>query len=181
VRLTAQTLWHGDMVIQNFFLRKVGKKFKYPMQQQHQVPAAPWTQNDVNLARATGQLPGVATPVIAAPLAAHPAAHPAASPVQPYPCSFWPNRPWHADSEDASIGPEITIEAIKDDVFEESPRADWMATKPFFWPIQDEQNWENKRFLGAGAYGCAGLWCQSDAQGNISRVCDFRHKIVAQV
>ncbi|KAI4683610.1 uncharacterized protein J4E88_004786 [Alternaria novae-zelandiae] len=183
------------MVIQNFFLRKVGKKFKYPMLQQHQVPAAPWTQNDVNLARATRQLPGAAPPVIAAPVIAAPviaapviaapviaapvvaapviaaplAAHPAALPVQPYPCSFWPNRPWHADPEDASIGPKITIEAIKDDVFEESPRADWMATKPFFWPIQDEQNWENKRFLGAGASGCAGLWCQSDAQGNISR------------
>jgi len=64
---------------------------------------------------------------------------------------------------------------------EDNARLEWVTTKPFFWPIRDEQNWENKRFLGAGAYGCAGLWCQSDAQGNISRVCDFRHRIITQV
>jgi hypothetical protein len=43
-------------------------------------------------------------------------------------------------------------------------------SRPHMWPETDETNWRGVKFLGAGTYGRAGLWCRIDDNGNIVQV-----------
>lgn len=72
------------------------------------------------------------------------------------PYGFWPQLPWPSE-DDIGPTPDPTTHA-----------AAWMATKPYR-KDKDERHWHGVRFLGRGGYGCAGLWCEEDKDGNVSR------------
>lgn len=46
----------------------------------------------------------------------------------------------------------------------------WLQALPHQWPVRDEANMRGAKWLGNGAYGCAGLWCQVSATNTIERV-----------
>ena len=46
----------------------------------------------------------------------------------------------------------------------------WLETKPFQWSERDEGNMHGAGLLGAGAYGCAGVWCQVNDTNMIEKV-----------
>lgn len=43
-------------------------------------------------------------------------------------------------------------------------------TNPYIRPEADENSWHGIRFLGAGSFGCAGLWVHVDEANNITDV-----------
>jgi hypothetical protein len=45
----------------------------------------------------------------------------------------------------------------------------WLSNPPDQWPIRKETAWRGGRFLGAGSFGCAGLWCEVDGAENVVR------------
>jgi hypothetical protein len=47
---------------------------------------------------------------------------------------------------------------------------DWLATKPYMHPSNDENGWRGVKTLGVGRYGAAGLWIKSDTKNNIEDV-----------
>ena len=157
-------MWFGETGIRDEYRGKIGKKKNYPMLRSHLVPINPWNQRDAISAKANGRLPlahGIIPP-------APPIPPGFARPRNAYPFDFWPNPPWHPEpgfEDDESVQYPVTL--IHDD---EEVRDLWRSTRPLMWPVQNEDNWRNKRYLGAGAYGCAGLWCQHDEENTIINV-----------
>lgn len=127
------------------------------------VPVNPWDRGDAASAKANRRLPPAHGIIPNAPPI--PPNYERLRPRNAYPYDFWPNPPWDPEpghDVDPSLAVDLTEINIEEDV-----RVEWIATRPFMWPVQNEDDWENKRYLGAGAYGCAGLWCQRDQQDNI--------------
>ncbi|KAL6157809.1 hypothetical protein ACJQWK_07851 [Exserohilum turcicum] len=92
---------------------------------------------------------------------------PAAPPLPPprprnhYPYDFWPREPWDPDPSDGT-------EAMKLEEIGNNPNV-WLQALPHQWPVRDEANMRGAKWLGNGAYGCAGLWCQVSATNTIER------------
>ena len=55
------------------------------------------------------------------------------------------------------------------EAWREEIEENWLAS-PIGMDDEDERTWEGVAFLGAGSYGSAGLWVQTDDSGNILRV-----------
>jgi hypothetical protein len=90
-----------------------------------------------------------------------------ARPINNYPFDFWPPLPW--DAEPAS---DSTLAwSIKDLKSRSSPEKSeaWLSNPPDQWPIREETAWRGGKFLGAGSFGSAGLWCEVDGAGNVVR------------
>jgi len=104
-----------------------------------------------------------------------PIVHPPPRPTNCYPFDFWPARPWAIEPTDDptlrnhATGLPVTGKDIGNDENTEHQDA-WIDTKPYMWPVSDENEWDGSRFLGAGTYGSAGLWCRRDAVDNILEV-----------
>lgn len=107
----------------------------------------------------------IGPPLAIVPLHAAPAMPEIPRPVNAYPFDFWPPRPWDVEPHDASLGSTVT-EIKRDDTH----RRKWMDTAPHWWPVVNEDNYRGVRFLGAGSFGCAGLWCHVDDDNNIIKV-----------
>ncbi|RMZ70666.1 NEK kinase [Pyrenophora seminiperda CCB06] len=182
IKWTAETLWFGEIIMRDEYKNKVGKKKTYPLYRPDLVPVNPWNQDDAisaknnrrlplprNIMSIVRLLPTPLTPAVSPsppPPPTPPPAPPPPLPARPrnaYPFDFWPDTPWDADPEgDASLGEPL--KHIKEDA---ATRRLWRNTRPMMWPDQNEDDWENRRYLGAGTFGFAGLWCQQDETDTI--------------
>ena len=83
-----------------------------------------------------------------------------------FPFDFWPLQPWQQDP-DTSQWP--THDAISRD---NRAQLDFLNSWGHF-NLQrggSEAHWHGVKFLGAGGFGCAGLWVQLDPQRNVTDV-----------
>jgi len=97
--------------------------------------------------------------VVPGPIVApvHAVTIPPPRPVNRYPFDFWPLKPWEAEPDDATLG--MTIKAIKS---KEGPENGEQWMDDTLDPYGDGRRWIGGKFLGAGTFGCAGLWCAVD-------------------
>lgn len=115
----------------------------------------------MNIAKATGRLPGP------------PAVPPASAQVDEFPYPFWPALPY----EDVPVLADFDVEVlITDDQrvishqerrVRDEQRALWLRTKPNMLQGGDERRWHGSRLIGAGGYGCVGLWVERDENDNV--------------
>ncbi|KAF9692809.1 hypothetical protein EKO04_009105 [Ascochyta lentis] len=130
------------------------------------IPAAPGIPVAPGIPAASGvpaapaiPAPGTdqATQTIAAPASA---AAPAAL-ANPYQFDFWPPQPWDEDPDTSALP---SFEELQ----KNNPLAikRYMSEKPLMWK-EVETRWRGGRFLAAGGYGAAGLWCRIDERNNV--------------
>lgn len=143
-------------------------------------PHLPYTVADIAFAKANKRLPqpppAVAAAAPAGAAAVAPNTAPAVAPVLPPPYlpslanyfhyGFQPPYPWHDES---NIPEMIPLEHLK------PPHVSPAAVNSFLnnglaRHNMDDSRWMGAKFLGAGAYGAAGLWTRVDANNNIIEV-----------
>lgn len=157
------TLWYGSVTIQDAYQSKVGTAKTYSLYRADLVPSNPWNEGDMKAAKESGCLPSATTQASAVLVPATELV-----PRDTYPFSFWPPTPWDTEpSNDCSLAPEVSTKSISKKM---KHRVLWMAMKPFMWPENDESMWIFARYLGAGSYGCAGMWCEVDEANKIKKV-----------
>ncbi|KNG45433.1 serine threonine protein kinase [Stemphylium lycopersici] len=186
---TAKTILLGDAATRGHYEARVGNPNLPGLPPgRNIIPAHPYLQQDINHAKTHGTLPArrdaAGNPIVPASVAPVPTVptstvplpvanlSAALAPKSPeltapaqqgnnYPYDFWPQQPWHSDPNDRTE--HATLAEISEN------RNVWLGTKPYQWPERDEENMHGARFLGAGAYGCAGVWCQVNETNMIER------------
>lgn len=187
---TVETILLGDAATRGHYEARVGNPNLPGLPPgRNIIPAHPYLQQDINHAKTHGTLPArrdaAGNPIVPASVAPVPTVptstvplpvanlSAALAPKSPeltapaqqgnnYPYDFWPQQPWHSDPNDRTE--HATLAEISEN------RNVWLGTKPYQWPERDEENMHGARFLGAGAYGCAGVWCQVNETNMIERV-----------
>ncbi|KAF1849244.1 kinase-like protein [Cucurbitaria berberidis CBS 394.84] len=183
IKLTALTIWYGDSTVRDYYNSRVRKKREYPLPAPNTIPAHPYNQQDVDHARAHKALPpyrDAAGHPIPPSLLLPPdpgvqrALPPQPRPINQYPFDFWAPIPWDPEPEDPTPGASIEEIIGTDEDHEDNDL--WMGNNPNMWPVGDESMWRGGKFLGAGAFGCAGLWCEVNATNHVQR-----HVVVKEV
>ncbi|EMD58950.1 hypothetical protein COCSADRAFT_31102 [Bipolaris sorokiniana ND90Pr] len=149
-----KTIWVGDPLTRDYYSARKGIDKLYGLPPGRDIiPQNPYNEEDIAYARANKTLPlrrdARGNPI--PPVPAAPPLHPP-RPKNNYPYDFWPQEPWHPDPYDPAR--DITMEFLAENTYI------FLETAPNQWPVRDESDMRGAKWLGQGAYGCAGLWCQ---------------------
>jgi hypothetical protein len=90
-----------------------------------------------------------------------------------YPYIFWSDEPWDAEPARDALA-DLTVADIRDFTINMGTyvnRRTWLGTLPEKWPVQPELGqFQGAKWLEAGTFGVAGMWCTVDAMNNITGV-----------
>lgn len=166
---TIATIWAGSRVAKTHYAHCKGRRRANPLglPAANPIPAAPHTQADLVHARGSGTMP-IPIPAVPVMVAAPPQTHDIGTQVEGsgdgLPYDFWPRLPWPAEP----TLPHVDLKRIK--VLEDGHKDVWLGSRPRLLSEEEETAWHGVRVLGAGGYGAASLWVQSDATNQISNV-----------
>ncbi|KAF2126727.1 hypothetical protein P153DRAFT_68753 [Dothidotthia symphoricarpi CBS 119687] len=158
---TVSTLWAGSQTVKDHYQNSKTSNPGPGLPVPTPIPVDQYSKNDVEIAKATGQLAGFAGSIIGI--------H-----VDELPYSFWPPLPYDDAPELAAFN-TATLENLDVDTglsdeqkkARDERRASWLHTKPNMSRDGDETRWHGAKFIGAGGYGCVGLWVERDDRNNV--------------
>jgi hypothetical protein len=161
-----KTIWFGDQDTRGYYEIRTGvaNQILFPPAA---IPQHPWTAADVLHAQTTQTLP-LQRDAVGNQIPAPPAPDPMV-----YPYIFWPDEPWDAEPARDALT-DLTVADIRDftnNMGTYVNRRTWLGTLPEKWPVQPELGqFQGAKWLEAGTFGVAGMWCTVDAMNNITGV-----------